>query len=137
MQKILEQAIQITNEPALKSLLDEIKAKINAQTGLNTVNSSGTSNLNADNQNLQNANISDNKSKDEAIIFNDKNLEKRVREVIKKSNGDIYAADVKDVTKLDLTNSQISNIQPLKYFINLAYLNLTSNQISDISALKG
>jgi len=46
-------------------------------------------------------------------------------------------AGLTNLTQLDLTSNQISDINPLAILINLTNLDLQSNQISDISALAG
>lgn len=81
----------------------------------------------------------------DVITFNDPVLEARVREAIGKPEGEITFADAKKVTKLELgiewqngeypPDTQITNIDALKYFVNLKDLGLGFHAITDISAL--
>ena len=82
----------------------------------------------------------------EVIVFNDPVLESKVREQMKKPDGDITFADAKTVTGLSLSidyqqnpaaGSQITNIDALKYFVNLGNIDIQFHNISDISALQG
>lgn len=83
-----------------------------------------------------------NKSKPISITFKDKNLEKAVRQKIKKPKGNIYTTDVIKIKELDLINIGIKDITPLKCFTNLSKLELQNieapnpNDIKDISSLK-
>jgi Leucine-rich repeat (LRR) protein len=70
------------------------------------------------------------------IQFKDKAFEATVRTLIKKPEGDIFKFDVQDVLVMDLSEKGITNVDELKYFENLTYLNLTDNKISDLSVLK-
>ncbi len=79
-----------------------------------------------------------------AIPFSDKNLEKAIREIINKPEGDIYIDDVKSVETLDLREKNIADITPLQFFFGLKNLSLSyitsetssnRNKIKDISAL--
>lgn len=83
---------------------------------------------------------------DEVIVFNDPVLESMVREAMKRPDGDITFADAKTVTGLSLSidyrqnpvaGSQITNIDALKYFVNLGNLDIQFHNISDISPLQG
>lgn len=78
------------------------------------------------------------------ISFGDKNLEKAIREIVKKPEGDIYTEDVKNIVTLDLREKNITDITPLQFFYGLKDLNLSyitsetsssRNKITDISAL--
>jgi hypothetical protein len=93
----------------------------------------------------------------EVVTFADANLEAAIREAIDIPEGPIYSSDLKglasfsasarnisdltgleyciNVTYLDLSHNQISNIAPVGNLTNLAYLQLDLNQISNISPL--
>ncbi len=75
-------------------------------------------------------------SNDAIITFSDRNLEKVIRNLIKKPKGDILKSDVKDIDNLFLYNSKITCINGLEAFTNLTELNMDENSISDISPLK-
>jgi hypothetical protein len=101
--------------------------------------------------------ITANFEKGEAVTFADANLEAAVREAINTPEGPIYSSDLKELasfsapernicglaglehcinlTYLDLSHNQISNIAPVHNLTNLAYLQLDLNQISNISPL--
>jgi len=100
---------------------------------------------------------------DPVVTFKDAILEKDIRSVVPKLQGDIYQSDlvhltilnfintgtnkgIADLTGLEyctslqalyLDNNQITNILPLSGLINLSNLNLSGNQITDISPLSG
>ncbi len=81
----------------------------------------------------------------EILVFSDKALETKVREIMNKPEGGISAAEAKTVIKLDLANESfddmnsknggIRDISSLKYFTCLEELNLSFNDISDFSPL--
>ncbi|ENK1241983.1 leucine-rich repeat domain-containing protein [Clostridium botulinum] len=95
----------------------------------------------------------------EVVIFKDKNLEKAVRDTIKKTNGNLYKRDVDKITRLNIVDYNISNLEgiehltnlegfwmggakvesllPLKDLTKLQILNATQCDIDDISPLKG
>jgi uncharacterized repeat protein (TIGR02543 family) len=70
------------------------------------------------------------------VTFTDGNLETIIRQVIGKFEGDIYEADLKNLTVLKAASKGISNLSRLEYCTNLQTLYLNHNQISDISPLK-
>lgn len=94
---------------------------------------------------------------DPVVTFPDPNLDRLVRQAIRKPTGDIYqselagltelwarASDITDLsgleyctslTHLELQNNRIGNITPLRGLTGLAYLYLMNNQINDISPL--
>ena len=82
---------------------------------------------------------------DEVIVVSDPVLERMVREAMNMPEGDITFADAKQVTNLGLgiewqngeypPDTQITNIDALKYFVNLKDLGLQFHAITDISAL--
>jgi internalin A len=73
------------------------------------------------------------------VVFNDKNLEAAIRAEINKPRGEVYANDLKDITILNLTGKNITNISALANVTNLKELylagNKSGNNITDISAL--
>ncbi len=73
---------------------------------------------------------------DSPIKFKDKSLEESVRATIKKPSGDVYKFDVQDIFSLDLSAKGITNVEDLKYFESLTYLDLRDNKITDMSALE-
>ncbi|WP_036940144.1 stalk domain-containing protein [Pseudobacteroides cellulosolvens] len=73
---------------------------------------------------------------DAPIKFKDKALEESVRALTKKPVGDIYKFDVQDIFSLDLSAKGITNIDDLKYFENLTYLDIRDNKISNLSAIE-
>lgn len=73
---------------------------------------------------------------DAPIKFKDKSLEESVRATIKKPSGDVYKFDVQDIFSLDLSAKGITNVDDLKYFENLTYLDLRDNKITDLSVLE-
>lgn len=67
----------------------------------------------------------------QAIQFNDEALESMVRSAMNKPEGDILVSDALEVSELNLqmdgndwTKPRIHNLDALKYFTNLTYLNL-------------
>lgn len=82
----------------------------------------------------------------EILVMEDPVLERKLREAMGMPEGDITAGDAKNVTELELGNpwgtdpsdaDKITDIAPLRYFVNLRYLNLQRNGIHDVSALAG
>ena len=72
---------------------------------------------------------------DEAVIFSDPNIEQTVREEIGKPVGDIYNADLMDLTELSIRDKGVSNLSGLERCTNLSKLILNQNNISDLSPL--
>ena len=72
----------------------------------------------------------------EVIMFKDVNLEKCVRSVIQKPEGEITVEDVKNVNTLLCDEMGILRIDGIEKIINLNYLSLTRNNIKDFSLLK-
>ncbi len=71
------------------------------------------------------------------VTFKDKNLEKVVRNAIKKSTGYIYISDVENITSLEARENGIQDISGIENLTNLQTLELIGNKISNIGALKG
>ncbi len=71
------------------------------------------------------------------VHFLDKNLEKAVRETLNKPAGNITAADMNGINRIDGVGYSINNLSGIEYAKNLTYLDLSVNEISDISGLAG
>ncbi len=71
------------------------------------------------------------------ILFQDKNLEKSVRENINKPTGDILRSDVDKLKMFSACGKRISNLSGMENFTELTSLNLDFNRIGNIDALKG
>ncbi|MFW5799900.1 MAG: leucine-rich repeat domain-containing protein, partial [Spirochaetota bacterium] len=71
----------------------------------------------------------------EIVKFTDSNLESAIRWEINKLKGYIYKSDLKDITSIYATYSNIENLSGIEYCTNLTVLNLNGNKISDISLL--
>jgi Leucine-rich repeat (LRR) protein len=69
------------------------------------------------------------------ISFPDQNLEAAIREAVGKPTGDIYEADVKNLTSLYASERGIVALTGLEHATSLRHLYLDSNNISDISPL--
>jgi len=79
-----------------------------------------------------NYSITANFEREEAVTFEDSNLESAVREAIGKPTGDICQCDL---TYLDASESNITNLTGLERCTSLVVLRLWNNQIVDISPL--
>jgi Leucine-rich repeat (LRR) protein len=64
-----------------------------------------------------------------------------IREAVARKLGkkpqDLATGDYERITELDLSNTQLSNIEPLKMLSNLQKLDLSGTQASNIESLKG
>jgi Leucine-rich repeat (LRR) protein len=69
------------------------------------------------------------------ISFPDQNLEAAIREAVGKPTGDIYVADVENLTSLHVSERGIVALTGLEHATSLTHLYLDSNNISDISPL--
>jgi len=69
------------------------------------------------------------------VSFPDANLQAVVREAINKPTGDIYQSDLASLTILHANNKGISNLEGLEYCTNLTWLDISTNEITDISPL--
>lgn len=69
------------------------------------------------------------------VTFPDKNLEEVIRETLKKSSGDIYTFDLRDIKSLSASGKGISNLEGIQYLKGIEELVLDNNNISDISML--
>lgn len=66
----------------------------------------------------------------------DSNLEKAIRENIKKTEGKLEPKDIRGITDLNASNKKILTIQGLNYLVNLKKLDLSTNSIVNIEPLK-
>ncbi|MBU3101783.1 leucine-rich repeat domain-containing protein [Clostridium sp. DSM 17811] len=71
------------------------------------------------------------------VTFQDKNLERAVRDNINKPIGDIMKSDVDKITELYASKYQITNLSGIENLSSLTILDLNGNQISNIDDLKG
>ena len=69
------------------------------------------------------------------VAFADPGLEAAVRGAIAISTGPIYSSDLGELTALDASAKNITDLTGLEYATGLTTLNLMSNQISDVSPL--
>jgi len=69
------------------------------------------------------------------VDFPDQNLEAAIREALGKPTGDIYEADVENLTSLYAAERGIVTLTGLEHATSLTHLYLDSNNISDISPL--
>lgn len=69
------------------------------------------------------------------ISLPDQNLEAAIREAVGKPTGDIYEADVENLTSLYAAERGIVSLTGLEHATSLTHLYLDSNNISDISPL--
>ncbi|WP_461568075.1 leucine-rich repeat domain-containing protein [Thermincola ferriacetica] len=70
------------------------------------------------------------------VTFTDPNLERCVREAIGKEEGEILRNDVLELTELTATCADIESLEGIEFLENLTYLNLSYNNISDITPLQ-
>lgn len=73
---------------------------------------------------------------DEIIEFEDDNLKQAIIKATRDSDGIITKSELEQVTELDLSFSNISNLSGIENATNLRKLYLTGNKITDISPLK-
>lgn len=69
------------------------------------------------------------------VSFSDDQLEDAIRAEIDKPNDDIYKDDLEDIDEMDLSDSDIENIDGLEAAENIETLSLADNDISDFSPL--
>lgn len=78
----------------------------------------------------------------DAVVFTDPVLEVLIRKQMGQMEGDITVAQAEQVKQLKLSRDvkedpAVKDITSLKYFKNLAELNLYGNELSDLTALEG
>jgi Leucine-rich repeat (LRR) protein len=71
------------------------------------------------------------------VAFADPNLEAAVRDAIAIPTGLIYSSDIDELTHLDASDRNITDLTGLEYATSLTTLDLVNNQIDDISPLAG
>ena len=71
------------------------------------------------------------------VAFVDPNLEAAVRDAIAIATDPIYSSDLSELTHLDASGRNITDLAGLEYATRLTILDLVNNQISDISPLAG
>ncbi len=71
------------------------------------------------------------------VHFVDKNLEQAVRDELQKPVGDLTSADLLQLTSLYAPNYRIADLSGLEAAANLTILNVTQNDITNITALAG
>ncbi|MBB6446754.1 leucine-rich repeat domain-containing protein [Bacillus benzoevorans] len=69
------------------------------------------------------------------VYFSDKNFEKVIRETLNKPAGNITAADMSSINKIEAKGYAIKSVSGIEHAKNLTYLDLRENEISDISRL--
>ena len=67
------------------------------------------------------------------ITFEDKQLEKAIRDAINKPSGDIFEEDVNQLNVFDATHQKITNLNGIEKLESLTELRLAENEISDIT----
>lgn len=71
----------------------------------------------------------------EVVSFADANLERAVRQALKKSEGPLTTDDLASLTRLDAEEQNIKSLDGLEYATALDTLNLLGNEIEDIRPL--
>ncbi len=71
------------------------------------------------------------------VYFSDKNFKKLIREILNKPAGSIAAVDMYQINKIEAKGYSIKSVSGIEYAKNLTYLDLSENEISDISRLAG
>ncbi len=74
---------------------------------------------------------------EEVVTFKDKAVEKEVREIIGKTEGEIYLDDVIHIVGINLREKGISDLGGIEHLESLKYLYAGNNLIVDISPLSG
>ncbi len=74
---------------------------------------------------------------DDIVTFPDRNLENAVRAAINKTSGNIRTSDLNNLSALDASEREITNLEGIQYCTALTDLRLNKNQISDITKLSG
>ncbi len=69
------------------------------------------------------------------LTFEDEQLEAVIREKIDRPEGPIYETDMQNITTLDASASQITNLEGIQKLTRLTELNLEKNRVVDLSPL--
>ena len=69
----------------------------------------------------------------EVVVFADENLKNAIKSQLKIDHRDIYTDDMENLTTLDASYSEISDLTGLEFAVNLVDLMLYGNQIEDLS----
>ncbi|HLQ71738.1 MAG TPA: TraB/GumN family protein [Bacillota bacterium] len=72
---------------------------------------------------------------EEPVSIDDNHLEDAIRAEIDKKEGDLYKSDLKDIVKLDLSESGIEKLDGIDALENIETLSLENNDISDLTPL--
>jgi len=64
-------------------------------------------------------------------------IDAAIRQALNKPSGELTPDDLAQVTKLDLSESEIAELKPLAGLTGLVFLNLSGNWISDLTPLAG
>ncbi|MFP4286249.1 MAG: leucine-rich repeat domain-containing protein [Candidatus Izemoplasmataceae bacterium] len=72
----------------------------------------------------------------ETIEFEDPAFEQAVLELLNQEEGPLYRHQVSDISTLNLSNKQITNLSGIEAFPNLRILNLENNHVNDLTPLK-
>jgi len=72
---------------------------------------------------------------DAEIIFDDVNLENIMREITGIYDRPLFKSDGWDIAELDLQYRNINDLTGIEGFVNLSHINLTNNDITDITPL--
>lgn len=70
------------------------------------------------------------------VKFSDVSIERRVRNTLGKTSGDITSDDMNKLTSLNMSGSTARSLVGLEYATNLSSLDLDSNKITDITPVK-
>jgi|CZCB01.1.fsa_nt_gi Leucine-rich repeat (LRR) protein len=73
----------------------------------------------------------------EPVTIKDPNLEAKIREIIGKKEGELFAYELEKIESIDARNSGISSLDGLQYCKNLKKLYITDNKITDLEPLSG
>ena len=73
----------------------------------------------------------------EVVSFADANLERAVRQALKKPQGPLTTDDLASLTRLDVEEQNIKSLDGLEHATALDTLNLWGNEIEDVSPLSG
>ena len=125
--------VEATNQNVVWTISDESVATVDS-TGTVTALTAGTATVTAT---TEDGNKTANCSIIVPVTFNDEALEERVRWLIGKFTGDIYKTDVEGITNLPFGSSGITDISGLESFTGLKILDLSFTNVTDLQPIKG